>query len=356
MAARALRYLLAPFWAAQVFTGAKSFRDNPILGSERLNRRGLHVWRVKLADRLAHWRRKRLEHLVGVEDVQTFARDGCIEVRDFLEPEHHRALVAEVEGLLAPARDMREGDAVTRRIALTPAMLRRLPACARLVAMPQFQGRLRYVSSFDVAPVVYIQTIFSQVEAAVPDPQLSLHMDTFHATMKAWLFLHDVPADTGPFTYVPGTHAHTPQRLAWEHERSIAACRPGTTKGGAFRIDEATLQRLGAGEIRQFAVPGNTLVVGDTCGFHARGHSARPSVRVEIFAFSRRNPFIPLTGFGLSSLLRGREVPLYWRVFDWLERFGLAKNRWRDMGVASPMTLRPKTDAGMADAAAARAT
>src|SRR3954453_1580624 len=168
MAARAVCYLLAPFWAVQVFTGAKSFRYNPILGSERLNRLGLHVWRVKLADRLAHWRRKRLENLVSPADARSFARDGCIETRDFLTPEHHRALVREVEQLVAPGRDMKEGDAVTRRIALTPGMLRRLPACARLVAMPEFQGRLRYVSSFDVAPLVYIQTIFSQVEPAAP--------------------------------------------------------------------------------------------------------------------------------------------------------------------------------------------
>ena len=58
-----------------------------------------------------------------------------------------------------------------------------------------------------------------------------------------------------------------------------------------------TARRLGFGEPKAFAVPQNTLVVADTVGFHARGLSARPSVRVEIWAYGRRNPFLPWLGF-----------------------------------------------------------
>src|SRR5262249_27872089 len=44
-AGRAIRWpLMMPFWAGQVLTGAKSFTNNPILGSRRLNALGLHVW------------------------------------------------------------------------------------------------------------------------------------------------------------------------------------------------------------------------------------------------------------------------------------------------------------------------
>ena len=38
----------------------------------------------------------------------------------------------------------------------------------------------------------------------LPDPQTDLHTDTFHPTVKAWLFLTDVAADAMPFVYVPG--------------------------------------------------------------------------------------------------------------------------------------------------------
>lgn len=35
-----------PIWFGELFTGAKSFKANPLLGSERLNRYGLHAARV----------------------------------------------------------------------------------------------------------------------------------------------------------------------------------------------------------------------------------------------------------------------------------------------------------------------
>jgi hypothetical protein len=40
-----------PLWLVQLVTGAKSFRDNPIIGSRHLNRLGLHALRRRTADR-----------------------------------------------------------------------------------------------------------------------------------------------------------------------------------------------------------------------------------------------------------------------------------------------------------------
>ena len=66
-----------------------------------------------------------------------------------------------------------------------------------------------------------MQTIVTGHAAGPPDPQLELHADTFHPSLKAWLFLTDVTDDQGPLTYVAGSHRLTPQRLAWEQARSI---------------------------------------------------------------------------------------------------------------------------------------
>src|SRR5260370_14830925 len=71
--------------------------------------------------------------------------------------------------------------------------------------------------------MVYIQTILSQAAQGLPDPQTDLHTDTFHPTVKAWLFLTDVEPDAMPFVYVPGSHRLTPERLEWERHMSIAA-------------------------------------------------------------------------------------------------------------------------------------
>ena len=49
MGLRALRWVMLPVWIGQVFSSEKSFHHNPILGDEKLNRRGLHTWRSRLA-------------------------------------------------------------------------------------------------------------------------------------------------------------------------------------------------------------------------------------------------------------------------------------------------------------------
>jgi hypothetical protein len=311
----ALRWLLAPFWALQVFTGTKAFGANPILGSASLNRRGLHVWRARLAHDLAARRREGLGRRLSEVDRIAFARDGFIEKPGFLPPELFAALLAEIKGFRGLAAEVKEGDAITRRIPLNPRNLKRLPACRALLQRPDWRALVRYVSSFDVDPIVSIQTIFNHVEMGAADPQTSAHMDTFHPTMKVWLFLEDVGAADGPFAYWPGSHLLTPARADWERKQSIQASDPAGRKGGAFRITPADLKALGLGEPRRFAVGANTLVVADTCGLHARSPSTRPAVRLEIWASSRRNPFIPWAGGHLIERLIGsRAVELNWRL------------------------------------------
>ncbi|MFT8243252.1 phytanoyl-CoA dioxygenase family protein [Roseomonas sp. BN140053] len=333
---RGLRWLLLPWYAGQVLTGRKVFSGNPILGSERLNRRGLHLWRVRLAGRLAAWRRKRLAHLVSPEDRAAFARDGFVEVPELLPPAAFEALAQHLGTLVAEAREMREGGAVTRRIPVTPALLRRVPELRPLLDSPRWRGLTRYVGAFDTEPVTYVQAILANASGE-EDPQTQLHMDTFHPTMKAWFFLHPVPDSEGPLTYVAGSHTLGRRRLAWQRARSVLACR-GPNKGGAFRLSASALPQLGWAPPRRFAVAGNTLVVADTSGFHARAASPRPSLRVEIYALSRPNPFLPVLRPPLDwfPVLARRQVPLQYWLQDRLSRLGLMRPVWRKAGAISP--------------------
>jgi hypothetical protein len=106
---------------------------------------------------------------------------------------------------------------------------------------------------------------------------------------------------------------------------------------GSFRIDAAELAPLGLPPPRAFAVPANTLVVADTFGFHARGPSERPSLRVEIWAYGRRSPFLPWAALipWTTSALGWRSV-LSWRLGDFLESTGIRKHRWRARTGVSP--------------------
>lgn len=338
--ATARTVLLAPWWPLSVATGAQSFMDNPVLGSVALNRRGLHARRVAIAARMAQSRRARLAAALSEQDAAAFARDGFVLKRDFLPPDAFAALREEVEALVTTRREMVQGDTITRRIALGDRLLARLPSTRALVESPAWRGLLAHVAGHGARPSQFIQTILSGVREAEPDPQTVLHSDAFHPTMKAWLFLRDVPEDEGPFVYVPGSHVMTPRRLAWERRMSIAAASglDHLSRRGSLRITAGELPRLHLPPPVAFAVPANTLVVADTHGFHARGPSLRPSIRVEIWAMERRNPFLPWTALDPWAIpgLRGRREALQWRALDAMERLGLGRNPWRRLPPCRP--------------------
>jgi hypothetical protein len=332
MFAEVRRAAMTPFWIVQLATGTKSFERNAVIGSRRLNEWGLHAARVRLAYQLAQARRRKLAGLVSEKDRTAFDRDGFVLRPNFLPAEQFAALVAQVRAYRGPLREIAEGDTIMRKIALDGTTLAALPALGAVLRSRDWRGLIRYAGSRDAEPVVWVQSILRHACSGPADPQTFLHADTFHPTVKAWLFLTDVAGDAGPFIYVAGSHRLTAQRLEWERRMSLSARHSPNTEDrqGSFRIDPAELGLLGLPQPRTFAVPANTLIVADTFGFHARGPSERPSLRVEIWAYGRRSPFMPwaaLVPWTTSAL--GRRSMWSWKFGDVFERAGVKKNRWR---------------------------
>ena len=77
-------------------------------------------------------------------------------------------------------------------------------------------------------------------------------------------------------------------------------------------------------------------VVADTFAFHARQRATRASTRVEIWAYGRRNPFVPWLGLDLLGLpgIAERRIPMLWRTRDALAR--LVGQPWRAVGPKKP--------------------
>ncbi|GJD65420.1 phytanoyl-CoA dioxygenase family protein [Methylobacterium frigidaeris] len=325
----------APLWLAGVAGADKSFAKNPILGSPALNRLGLHAGRVQLAARMAEQRRARLAHRLDPADRAAFDRDGIVIKRDFLDPDAFAALKAEIYGRPFEARELRQGQAVQRMVPLGGRAMAELPRLRALIEHPDLRALTHYAASRAGEPVTYLQTVLAEPDGP-NDPQTALHADTFHATTKGWFFLHDVAEEDGPFTYVPGSHRLTPERLAWERAQSVAAraAANGHHAAGSFRIAEAELAGLGYGPPVRVAVPGNTLVIADTFGFHARAPSLRASTRVTVHTYIRRNPFLPWTGLDPKGLpgLRGRELALYLGLQDIQRRLTGRGAPWRPVG------------------------
>jgi hypothetical protein len=299
--------LLSPLYALQLASGAKSFADNPIIGSKWLNQKGLHEKRVSLAMRMAAWRRKKLEHLVAPEHRQQYAENGFVKIENFLPPEVFAAVTRELAERDFERFDMKQGTTVTRRAIIDDSDLESLPGFKAARNDPRLTNLIRYVASHAGQPLLVIQVVMalpSAVAKGSTDPQTALHSDTFQPTAKAWLFLRDVGAEDGPFSYVPGSHELTPQRLAWERSISENADAIENTYSarGSLRIMPDDLEALGYPQPVKMTVKANTLIVADTHGFHARSPSYKTTTRVEIYGSLRRNPFLPVTGMHVASL------------------------------------------------------
>ena len=165
--------------------------------------------------------------------------------------------------------------------------------------------------------------------------------------MKSWYFLDDVEADGGPFTYVPGSNRFTRKRLAWEYRRSLTAKTDpdGYSERGSLRVDATDLRSMGLPDPVALAVQKNTLVVANTCGFHCRGQAKAGSSRLEIWSYSRTNPFNPFPGFGskLASKLEYRAAKALWK---WLDKKAAARgvlSSWHPVP-ASAMQNQPPQD------------
>ncbi|MDQ3139591.1 MAG: hypothetical protein M3Q15_02560 [Pseudomonadota bacterium] len=83
----------------------------------------------------------------------------------------------------------------------------------------------------------------------------------------------------------------------------------------------------------------NTLVAIDTSGFHARADADHPTLRVELWAYSRRSPFVPWAGGHPMSWrpLAIRRAEWLGTIIDWLDRRGWMIQHWRPAGRRRPI-------------------
>ncbi|MEM9222589.1 MAG: phytanoyl-CoA dioxygenase family protein [Pseudomonadota bacterium] len=323
----ALKIATLPVSAAAILSMEKRFAANPVIGSSRLNRMGLHRWRVAKAHRASDRRRAALSKLLPREEVDAFHRDGFVVRENALPEELFKELVEELETVPRQAWEMRQGHAITRIMPLPGVEDGSAAARARrFLRSREIRALIGFVAGRSGGYNPAVQTIANSPDPENPDPQNTLHADTFHPSAKFWLFMHDVAVDEGPFSYVAGSHRLTPQRLEWEHEQAKLASSANNAHhaAGSFRSSEAEMPDFGYGSLVTLPVKANTLVVADTYGFHRRTPTSKPTVRTELHAMLRRNPFAPWNGGDVSEIPFINHRALDWRFAfrDWKTRRG----------------------------------
>ncbi len=312
---------MLPIWLVQVFGTTKSFAANPVLGNRVLNRMGLHVFRYTLAHLVTNFRWLLLSPLADREFRRRFLREGCVSITDFLPEEQFAALKGELAVLPGETLELEQGDTLTLMLLLDRPTLAAMPAAKAVYESRRFQSVMRFAGARLKYPFSAIHCVKNGFADGVGDPQKTVHSDTFHPTMKAWLFVDDVTEENGPFMFVHGSQRLTWRRLKWEYRQSIAGkdLPDRYSTRGSLRATEDDLAEMRLPSAVALTVPANTLVIANTHGFHRRGTAAPGSSRMAMIAQSRTNPFNPLPGLGLRWW-RDAEDRVFKRYWRWAER------------------------------------
>lgn len=279
-----------------VFTTHKDFRSNPVIGSRLLNLMGLHVFRVvsaAVAFRIRLWL---LRGLVSPEERRQFRDQGFLLIPDFLPSATFHEFDREIRTHNAVRLDYIAGSSISQKVYLGEDALSSLPVCRSIVEDQRLLRLLRFASSKNTVPAFLLENVLQHVQDDDGhDPQKTFHSDTFHPSMKAWLYLDDVSPRNGCFRFYKGSQKLTWRRLVWEYRRSVNAFAvlDGHSEAGSFRVYEADRLALNLGEPEDFFVPANTLIIANTFGFHCRGDATERSSRLALWAYSRDTPFLP---------------------------------------------------------------
>ena len=292
-----------------LFSKDKSFAL-PIIGNPFLNRIGLHVLRIHLADFVLALRRLQVAGFSRPKEFSQFKKDGILVLENFLPDDEFINLVNEIKTSMSAADnntpiqnygdegfggkhnfewgfDRYDGDTLNRFYDIQSHHLhtqdflnnKRLKKITSLLS-GTYHDHKKY----------FLYKLFHGAEDKNADSQKSIHRDTFHSAIKLWYFLEDVTDDHGPFHYAPGTHKMNKTRLAWEKKRSIQASKDN--KGGAFRISPEELSKQDGAELKSYPVKANTLVIADIRGFHCRGFAKENQERLSIYANIRPSPYL----------------------------------------------------------------
>jgi len=273
----------------ELFSTGKSFESNPIIGSSFLNRCGLHVIRLFLSHSIMRMRMLVLSRGISAEDRKQYLQQGYLLKENYLPDDVFSEIEIEARNFKGEVREARQGDTITERAVLSPCVLDKYPKIRNVLLGSSFQKFTRFTSGHLRDPLYYLEKIKNQYCEGCDDPQKKFHHDTFHPSMKCWLFIDDIEHHSGEM-----------------HAR------------GSSRYTKEDIAELDLPEPHVFTVKKNTLVLVNVFGIHRRGDSPDKSTRLALWGDSRTNPFLPFPGVGgaLTNKLQYYFLSLYRKSAD----------------------------------------
>ena len=282
------------------------FSGHKFINHHDLNKRGLHILRMILADQNIQKRRDSLK-LQECRESKQIIENGFLKVENFLKEDQFEELYKKVKDTVEKLPNDKFGKT---SIQISNPQKFYENSSKILDIIKQVSGVDKFINDHRHG---YPRTDIDYLlhEGGEQDLQYSIHSDIFYTSVKCWLYIEDVDEDNGAFCYVPKSHLNSFERLSWDYENSLIAAdksnklyfqrmeRNGVP--GSFRICEGDKQ----GELKElkdkkFEDPismvgkKNTLIVANTKGFHGRGRAEKGKKRIKIQSQYRINPFIIL--------------------------------------------------------------
>ena len=114
------------------------------------------------------------------------------------------------------------------------------------------------------------------------------HVDTYHNTHKAWIYLTDIENKNGPFNYIESSNRLSISRLIWEYYNSVVGIFKKNYR--PFFLDKK-FSLIKEKKLIVMTCPKNSFMFANTHGFHRRGYARPGYLRDGISFYTRENPY-----------------------------------------------------------------
>lgn len=264
---------------------------NQIPPKRYLNTSRIQAWRIEWARRLIIKRRRKKKEKYATaltsfaKELETLERDGVVVVQDFLPA-----------NCLQEIKQYRENAAIRNPKDLKHFELRGAEYMDGMVEtlLPETYGFLQQNAMVNILPRIYLgrnslpQTWRLKYIRDLPnqmDQNCSNHSDTFHNTLKIWIYLDDVSAEEDTLKFWKRSHLPNEEIDRFRLQELLNG-------NGSPRLDEDVMVKFGYEKFDQ-SIKANSVIIADTHGFHFRNHCPlKTEWRPTIFVSLRCSPLI----------------------------------------------------------------
>lgn len=275
-------------WLVQIFF---IFSSKWCLQSRFLNRLGMQVLRIRLADKIWRARREKFNNKFKTKNIPKLShaleeldKKGLVKVESALPDDMYRIAKRVAE-------DMKSGDIDFKSFVKAGAEYREV--VVKDVA-PELNCFLNnhfwlndcvksYLAKNKLGFLWRIKLVRDYDDTF--DKNTLFHADTYFSTLKSFIYLDHVPKEQDVYNYLIGSHVMTQEILSLHRKYSIklnSAPWPSDAEIGSLKYEQFLED-----------ISPNTMVLSDTRGIHRRHPKTNPSDkwRATLFCSFRSSPF-----------------------------------------------------------------